>query len=633
AVLVGLAAGLVAAGTARRRPGAVAAGALVAFLPAVMAVVGHGAGLRVPAVLVAQAAIAALVLRVASGTVGGPVRSAIAVGGVASWFLGGAWAVSVWAADVASLSSRSVTTSTERAPTVALLVGLAAVALVGARFGAWRRDSVALAGAGGVLALVTAFGVGAAGHGLPAWVAAVIVAAGAAALGAALLERFDGEADPAPWGAVRSAASVVGAALAVVPVVVVLAVVVGLIARAVDAPGVGADVALADWLAGADSAIDVPGWASIVQLAGVALIVAAAAVAGRRWWSSAAASVAVGVVVVLPFALGLGVGAAAVGVLALAVGAAALVGYDLRDGVLVATAAALGGLAVVLAMGSTPLAVGTIAVVTALVVGLAGLTLRQRVEAAPLWVGAAGSSVVVAAGLEAWIAESPGSTVAVVVAGAAALVGSAAALVEGIPVPGSAEPDAGPDGAASLSATAVDVVAGVGLLSAATLVQSLDGLSLVVLIAAVWAGVAATRPSRRPLAFVAAALGVVVVWLRLAGADVDVVEAYTVPLALWLLGVGIVLGRGRASWTSWARYGAGLVALVGPTALLAIADVDPARTVVAVVAGTGLALAGSVRRLQAPLAIGGATVAGLAVRHLAPVAAELPRYLVFAVAG
>jgi len=221
----------------------------------------------------------------------------------------------------------------------------------------------------------------------------------------------------------------------------------------------------------------------------------------------------------------------------------------------------------------------------------------------------------------------------VVVAGAAALVGSAAALVEGIPVPGSAEPDAGPDGPASLSAAAVDVVAGVGLLSAATLVQSLDGLSLVVLIAAVWAGVAATRPSRRPLAFVAAALGVVVVWLRLAGADVDVVEAYTVPLALWLLGVGIVLGRGRASWTSWARYGAGLVALVGPTALLAIADVDPARTVVAVVAGTGLALVGSVRRLQAPLAIGGATVAGLAVRHLAPVAAELPRYLVFAVAG
>ena len=88
-----------------------------------------------------------------------------------------------------------------------------------------------------------------------------------------------------------------------------------------------------------------------------------------------------------------------------------------------------------------------------------------------------------------------------------------------------------------------------------------------------------------------------------------------------------------ADHSSWVRNGAGLVAALVPSATLAVADGDVARTVATVLASAAVALYGAMQREQAPLAIGAAVLAAIAVRHLGPVANELPRYVVFAVAG
>ena len=67
--------------------------------------------------------------------------------------------------------------------------------------------------------------------------------------------------------------------------------------------------------------------------------------------------------------------------------------------------------------------------------------------------------------------------------------------------------------------------------------------------------------------------------------------------------------------------------------MLALLDPDPVRAVTVVALGAAVAIWGAAARLQAPLAVGSAAVAVLAVRHLGPVGVELPRYVTFAVAG
>jgi len=162
--------------------------------------------------------------------------------------------------------------------------------------------------------------------------------------------------------------------------------------------------------------------------------------------------------------------------------------------------------------------------------------------------------------------------------------------------------------------------------------RSGDALSAVVAVASATAGVSSLRPTRRGLWVLALAGVVALTWLRLGLAGVGVAEAYSLPLAAALLGTGL-LARSASGRSSWARYGPGLLAAVGPTTVLALLDAGLLRTVVAVVAGVVLVAWGALDRQQAPLGLGAAAVAALAVRHLGPVAAELPRYVVFAAAG
>ncbi|MEU4699928.1 SCO7613 C-terminal domain-containing membrane protein [Nonomuraea dietziae] len=133
-------------------------------------------------------------------------------------------------------------------------------------------------------------------------------------------------------------------------------------------------------------------------------------------------------------------------------------------------------------------------------------------------------------------------------------------------------------------------------------------------------------------------------WVVLAGAlvageavavaaslEVRAVEAYTVPFALLILLVGA--WRGRAA-SSWLAYGPGLALAFGPSLLQ---EATPLRAFALGAAALAVTLAGAWRRLQAPALIGGATVAIVAVRELAPWIADLmgavPRWVPMALGG
>ncbi|MDE0805605.1 MAG: hypothetical protein OSA99_20075, partial [Acidimicrobiales bacterium] len=161
--------------------------------------------------------------------------------------------------------------------------------------------------------------------------------------------------------------------------------------------------------------------------------------------------------------------------------------------------------------------------------------------------------------------------------------------------------------------------------------RSLDAASGLVALVGLVGGVHSLRANRRWLVGVALAASVTLTWMRLPGAGITTVEAYSLPLAGALLVAGAFARP--AAHSSWVRSGSGLVAALAPTTVLAVMDVDAARSVAIVLAGSAVAIFGAVQREQAPLAIGAAALSAVAARHLGPVANEIPRYVVFAVAG
>lgn len=161
----------------------------------------------------------------------------------------------------------------------------------------------------------------------------------------------------------------------------------------------------------------------------------------------------------------------------------------------------------------------------------------------------------------------------------------------------------------------------------------IDRLSLALLVGVAAFAAHALRPTRRPSLWVAVAAALVLVWLRLAVADVAAVEAYTLPAAVALLAAGWAYRRSGASTGSWATVGHALVVAFGPTLVVSLDDPGLVRPLVTVVAATAVLLGGVRARAQAPVAVGAAVVAVLAARQLAPLAADLPRYVVFATVG
>ncbi|MGY1839618.1 MULTISPECIES: SCO7613 C-terminal domain-containing membrane protein [unclassified Modestobacter] len=154
--------------------------------------------------------------------------------------------------------------------------------------------------------------------------------------------------------------------------------------------------------------------------------------------------------------------------------------------------------------------------------------------------------------------------------------------------------------------------AGVALLGLVHLARAghLGGLALG--LAVVGAGFVAsgTVTDRAPARAGGSAALVVAAWLAAGQAGIAVPEAYTLPAAavLWLYS-----GRRLVTGASWPAWGPGLVVAFAPSVWLAVTEPDLLRLVLVVLAATLTAVAGSRWAVQAPLVVGAASLAAVAL--------------------
>ncbi|MEU6310494.1 hypothetical protein [Streptomyces sp. NPDC047014] len=162
-------------------------------------------------------------------------------------------------------------------------------------------------------------------------------------------------------------------------------------------------------------------------------------------------------------------------------------------------------------------------------------------------------------------------------------------------------------------------------------------LALVLALAGVICAAAAVRPERRALSWAAGALFAAATWIRLAQAGVTAPEAYTLPVTVPALVVGVLRRRRDPAASSWTAYGPGLAATLLPSLIAAWGDPGWPRPLLLGLAALAVTLLGAHRRLQAPLLLGGAVLAAVALHELAPyvaqVAGALPRWVPPALAG
>nr|WP_078532339.1 hypothetical protein [Streptomyces hokutonensis] len=162
-------------------------------------------------------------------------------------------------------------------------------------------------------------------------------------------------------------------------------------------------------------------------------------------------------------------------------------------------------------------------------------------------------------------------------------------------------------------------------------------LALVLALCGVIVAGTAIRPERRSLGYAAAALFVLASWVRLGAWNVTDPEAYTLPVTVPALFVGALRRRRDPSATSWTAYGPGLTVTLAPSLLAAWTDPHWTRPLLLGLAALAVTLLGARHRLQAPLVLGGTTLALDALHELAPYLAQvvgaLPRWAPPALAG
>ncbi len=154
----------------------------------------------------------------------------------------------------------------------------------------------------------------------------------------------------------------------------------------------------------------------------------------------------------------------------------------------------------------------------------------------------------------------------------------------------------------------------------------LAGLGLVALAEALHA-------DRRAVAYAGGLLLAASSWVRLADADVQAPEPYVVPLGIVALALGALRVRRAPQIRSFAAYGSGLSLLLVPSLLASFDDRSATRGLLLALACVAVLLVGAVRRLQAPLVLGGAVLVLDALSLLGPYAAALPRWLTLGTAG
>ncbi|MFF3805884.1 SCO7613 C-terminal domain-containing membrane protein [Streptomyces sp. NPDC002032] len=179
--------------------------------------------------------------------------------------------------------------------------------------------------------------------------------------------------------------------------------------------------------------------------------------------------------------------------------------------------------------------------------------------------------------------------------------------------------------------------AGSGLLAVVLAAGDPPVLALVLALAGVCCAGAALRADRRGAAGAAGALAVAAAWVRLGASGVTAPEAYTLPVSALALAVGLLRRRRDPGASSWAAYGPGLAATLLPGLGAAWVDSGWPRPLLLGLAALALTLAGARHRLRAPLLLGGATLAAVALHELAPylvqAAGALPRWVPPALAG
>ncbi|MFC8509127.1 SCO7613 C-terminal domain-containing membrane protein [Streptomyces sp. NPDC057411] len=163
-------------------------------------------------------------------------------------------------------------------------------------------------------------------------------------------------------------------------------------------------------------------------------------------------------------------------------------------------------------------------------------------------------------------------------------------------------------------------------------------LALALALGGVLAAATAVRPERRPVSsWVAAALFLLAAWVRLAVWEVTTPEAYTLPVTVPALVVGVLRRRRDPQASSWTAYGPGLAATLLPSLLAAWTDPGWLRPLLLGLGALVVTLLGARYRLQALLLLGGAVLALDGLHELAPyvvqVVGALPRWLPPALAG
>ncbi|MGW1280853.1 SCO7613 C-terminal domain-containing membrane protein [Streptomyces tsukubensis] len=550
----------------------------------------------------------------------------------------------VSAAAVAAVGSASAQTPAGALGPAAVFAALAVIAL----FAAARSDRAALpasaaaglaliAGAGGVVREVLPTGWAVSAYALAA-------AVPAAAAGIRLLPRGTAR------GLGGAAAGVLGAAsLLTLPLTVLT--LVGPV-TALSGPWRGAP-------ADAYTALGVDLSPSFFAAAPLTLLLAAGAAAAGARWARTAAGTPSGTRPGLDALRAWAPGAAA-GLLwaaVVTVPAAVRMGYGPTVAYGLLTALGTLGWAVLRRGGTVPLVLGC---GLAGAVGLGGLALADRTATftvlgvlvvalvAAAVATRAGDAVrtvlaLAAAGFGSWLLLAVARAAALTAAEAGLLLMAVPAVACGVAAAAARRPRSGvpeDEGAApgpltvALETTAAVVGAAAVLLASGDLPMT----SVLLGLAGVIAAATALRPERRrPAGATAAALFVLAAWARLAAWEVTVPEAYSLPVSVPALAVGILHRRRAPETSSWAAYGPGLAATLAPSLTVALSDPNWLRPLLLGAAALALTLHGARARLQAPLVLGGTVLALVALHELAPYVVQmvgvLPRWLPPALAG
>ncbi|KRA37986.1 hypothetical protein ASD81_04705 [Nocardioides sp. Root614] len=139
--------------------------------------------------------------------------------------------------------------------------------------------------------------------------------------------------------------------------------------------------------------------------------------------------------------------------------------------------------------------------------------------------------------------------------------------------------------------------------------------------------------SRRFGAWIGAALLLLATWVRLADLDVEAPEAYTLPLALALIGFGLWRMQKAATVGTAEALLPGLLLGTVPSLLWVLNDPVSIRALLLGGACLALTLAGAALRWSAPLMVGATVGAIVVFREIGPYAGDFPKWVWIGLAG